>query len=127
VKRSSVLGRLTNGIGASIHTRGFALWMAALATGIVCVWQHVYSTELASRIEELKASRESLETEIGLLEMECVRLSSRERIESYAAEQLGMRHPESGEVIWLGANGRVEPGRRSEDLVEGTRDVAIDS
>jgi len=127
VKRSRALTRLTGWIGASVHTRGFVLWVAALITGIVCVWQHVCSTELASDIETLKSRRDAIEARIGFLEMDCLELSSRERIERHATEQLGMRYPDSGEVIWLGPSGRIAPRRSPEEYVEGTADAAIDS
>lgn len=117
--------RLTDVLQGSIHTRGFILWVAALATGILCVTQHVYSTKLAEEIEELRAAREELETEIGFLQMEQARLSGRERIEEYATGRLGMRYPEAGEVVRLGAGTR-RSGGTVDDLVQGGR-VAADN
>ncbi len=98
--------RLTGGFRPSLHTRGLILWAAALATGIVCVWEHVHSTELAAEIERLRDGQEELLAEIGFLKMECAQLESRERIEEEAAARLGMRYPSDGEVIWLDAEGR---------------------
>jgi len=90
----------------SLHVRGLVLWAAALITAIVCVWEHVHSAELASRIENLRNEREELLAEIGFLKMECTELKSRERIEALAGEMLGMRYPREGEVVWLTTDGR---------------------
>ncbi len=101
------------GIRGSVHAKGLVLWAAALLTGILCVWQHVYASHLAGEIESLRERRGRLEAEIGFLEMDCVALSSRERIERYAMEQLDMRYPGQDEVVRLGevpAGGRDEAG-----------------
>ncbi|MCD4690591.1 cell division protein FtsL [bacterium] len=92
---------LFSGIRGSAHAKGLLLWAAALATGILCVWEHIYAARLASEIEILREARGRLETEIGFLDMECVALSSRERIEAYASEHLGMRYPDRDEVVRL--------------------------
>jgi len=86
----------------SLQARGVLLWAAALATGMICVWEHVYAGRLASSIETLEDRRERLEAEIGFLRMECARLSGRERIETYATEHLGMRYPGGDEVVRIG-------------------------
>jgi cell division protein FtsL len=103
-----------SGLMSSLHARGVVLWVAALATGIVCVWQHVRSNQLASEIETLRNAREAVQTEIGLLEMECAELSRRERVEAYASERLGMRYPRAGEVVWLvpSPSGEAAGGRQ---------------
>jgi cell division protein FtsL len=88
-------------------------------TGLVCVWQHVHSSELALQIEALKGEREAVKTEIGLLEMECVELSGRKRVEEYATERLGMRYPRAGEVIWIGPSDSERPAIDQEDYVIG--------
>jgi cell division protein FtsL len=111
--------RPRRGLSVSLHTRGLVLWAAALVTGIVCVWEHVHSMELAARIEALRERKADLLAEIGFLRMECADLSSRERIEERAGEILGMRYPSDGEVVWLTPQGRriwskndyVEAGR----------------
>ncbi len=120
LKWARVPRRLTTGFSGSLHTRGFLLWGAALVTGILCVAQHVYSTELAEQIEDLRRQREDVEAEIGFLSMECARLSGRERIEAYAAERLGMRYPEAHEVVRLGDGTRSRWDRWDDDLVEGS-------
>ncbi len=97
-RHASLLGA----IRGSAHAKGLVLWTAALATGILCVWQHIYASRLASEIEALRNTRSRLEAEIGFLEMECVSLSRRERVEEYATQHLGMRYPEEGEVVRLG-------------------------
>ncbi len=112
--------RLTSWLSGSLRTRGFLLWGAALVTGILCVAQHVYSTELAEQIQGLREQRESVEAEIGFLSMECARLSGRERIEAYAVERLGMRYPEAHEVVRLGDGTRSQWDRWGDDLVEGS-------
>jgi len=104
VKRPRIVERLADVISGSLHTRGVVLWTAALATGILCVWQHVYSLHLAAEIEELRIRREEINAEIGFVAMECAVLSSRARIERYARERLGMRYPDGGEVVRLEAN-----------------------
>jgi cell division protein FtsL len=91
----------------SIHARGVVLWVAALATGMICVWEHVYASRLASAIENLEDGKERLEAEIGFLKIECSSLAGRERIETYATEHLGLRYPEGDEVIRLGAEQRA--------------------
>jgi len=91
---------------ATLHTRGLVLWAAALVTALVCVWEHVHSTELAAEIERLRWRREDLQAEIGFLRMECTELSSRERIEERAGELLGMRYPVDGEIVWLTREGQ---------------------
>jgi cell division protein FtsL len=106
-------------VTSSLHGRGLILWAAALATGLVCVWQHVHSNELAAEIEALRNAREAVQTEIGLLEMECTDLSRRKRIEEYATERLGMRYPLAGEVIWLGPSDSGRPAGVREDYVVG--------
>ncbi|MFH1501930.1 MAG: cell division protein FtsL [Candidatus Eisenbacteria bacterium] len=106
LKRIATALRLTGGFHPSLHTRGLILWAAALATGIICVWEHVHSTELASGIENLREDREELLAEIGFLKMECAELESRERIEEVASSRLGMRYPSDGEVVWLTSDGR---------------------
>jgi cell division protein FtsL len=87
---------------SSIHARGVVLWIAALATGMICVWEHVYASRIASNIEGLEDRKERLEAEIGFLKMECAGLSGRERIEAYATERLGLRYPTGDEVVRLG-------------------------
>ena len=87
---------------SSVHARGVVLWVAALATGMICVWEHVYASRLASNIEDLGDRKERIEAEIGFLRMECAGLSSRERIEAYATEHLGLRYPTGDEVVRLG-------------------------
>jgi cell division protein FtsL len=87
----------------SIHARGVVLWVAALATGMICVWEHVYASRLASAIENLGDRKERLEAEIGFLKIECAGLAGRERIEAYATEHLGLRYPDGDDVIRLGA------------------------
>jgi len=119
VKRGPGLGRRVNEIASSLHGRGFILWAAALVTGLVCVWQHVHSDELALEIESLRNVRETVETDIGLLEMECADLSRRQRIEEYAVERLGMRYPRAGEVIWLGRSDSGLPMDDRGDYVMG--------
>jgi cell division protein FtsL len=102
------------------------VWAAALATGILCVWQHVYSSQLASDIEALQERRERVEAEIGFLDMRCAELSSRERIEGYASVHLDMRYPESGEVVRLG-KGLSRPARADRDeYVLESKDGAVD-
>ncbi len=93
---------LLSGIRGSVHAKGLVLWAAALLTGILCVWQHVYASRLAGEIASLRSHRGRLEAEIGFLEMDCVALSSRERIERYARDHLDMRYPERDEVVRLG-------------------------
>jgi cell division protein FtsL len=93
------------------------IWLAVLVTGLVCVWQHVHSSELALEIEALKGAREAVATEIGLLEMECTELSKRQRVEEYAVERLGMRYPRAGEVIWLRPSDGGSPSAGREDYV----------
>jgi len=104
--------------GSSANARGVLLWAAALATGMICVWEHVYAGRLASGIESLEDRRERLEAEIGFLRMECARLSGRERIEAYAIEHLGMRYPTGDEVVRLGPD-RATPRQAPEDHAEG--------
>lgn len=93
---------LLNGIRGSVHAKGLVLWAAALVIGILCVWQHVYASHLAGEIDSLRARRGRLEAQIGFLEMDCVALSGRERVERYAIEHLGMRYPERDEIVRLG-------------------------
>lgn len=118
MKRKQVIRRLTAGLAGSLHTRGFLLWVAALATGILCVSQHVYSSQLAEDIDNLRKHREELEAEIGFLTLEQARLTSRERIEVYAGERLGMRYPRADEVIRIGSGTTSRSGYRDVDLVE---------
>jgi cell division protein FtsL len=125
VKRRGLKERLKNRLGASIHTRGLILWSAALATGMVCVWQHVSAARLATEIGDLQARREELRAEIGFLRMECSELSSRSRIEEYASEHLDMRYPGEGEVVVIGSTGRG-PSVPAVDLVEGESGVRSD-
>ena len=121
LKRRGALRRLATGLSASLHTRGLLLWVAALATGILCVSQNVYSTKLAAQIEDLRARRSDLEAEIGFLQVERSQLSDRERIEEYASERLGMRYPEADEVVRLGAGARSEADHWDNELVEVNR------
>ncbi len=121
MKRSGRMRRLTEGLAGSAHTRGFVLWVAALVTGILCVWQHVYAIHLAAHIEEQRIVKEELETQIGFLRVECAELSSRERIETIAVEELGMRHPRSKEIVRLGAE-RESPEAYERDEFVGRGD-----
>jgi len=95
------------------------LWAAALATGILVVSQHVGSVRLATEIAELRTARERIEAEIGFLEMECVELTGRQRVETYAVERLGMRYPRAGEVCSVHENGRRAREKRPGDYVLG--------
>jgi cell division protein FtsL len=119
LKRSAGLKRRVSELAGSAHARGFALWAAALITGLVCVWQHVHANELASEIGALRSRRSAVRTEIGLLEMECAGLSRRERVERYATERLGMRYPRAGEVVWLRAPESGRAVERQEGFVGG--------
>ena len=58
---------LLSSIRGSVHAKGLVLWAAALLTGILCVWQHVYASHLAGEIESLRGRRGRLEAEIGFL------------------------------------------------------------
>lgn len=116
MKRERGLRRLVKRFGGSLHTRGFILWAAALATGILCVWQHVYSMRLASDIQALRDRRETVQAEIGFLRIACAELSSRERVEAYAQERLGMRYPEAHEVRRLAAE-RPQDEARADEFV----------
>jgi cell division protein FtsL len=118
LKRVRVPRRLLSGVTASLHTRGFVLWVAALVTGILCVTQHVYSTKLAEQIEDLRREKAEVRAEIGFLEMEHSKLMSRERIEEYASERLGMRYPRAHEVVRLGVGTRPTKGGWDRELVE---------
>ncbi len=121
LRRTVRWGRRKGGLAPSLHARGLILWAAALATGMTCVWEHVRSTELASQIEALQTERENVLAEIGFLKMECAQLSSRERIEKEAGEQLGMRYPVEGEVVWLRPDG-CRVWTRSDYVEAGTND-----
>lgn len=116
-KRGRRLGRLMKGLGGPLHTRGLVIWAAALATGVLCVWQHVYSQRLAADIDRLRDSRERLSSEIGFLEMDCARLADRERIEEYATTHLGMRYPTGDEVVRVDAQGEPLTKEREERYV----------
>jgi len=116
VKHERGLRRLMKRFGGSLHTRGFILWVAALATGILCVWQHVYSIRLASEIQALRDRRETLQAEIGFLRIACAELSSRERVEVYVQERLGMRYPEGHEVRRLTSE-RLQDEVRADEFV----------
>ena len=120
LKRARVPRRLTSGLSGSLRTRGFLLWGATLVTGILCVSQHVYSTDLAKQIEGLRDTRKSVEAEIGFLRVESAKLSGRERIEAYAVDRLGMRYPEAHEVVRLGDGAVNSWNRWGDDLVEGS-------
>jgi cell division protein FtsL len=122
MKRGKVIRRLTAGLSGSIHTRGFVLWVAAMATGILCVSQHVYSTKLAEGIQTLRGRSEELEAEIGFLRIERARLTSRERIETYATEHLEMRYPKADEVVRIGPGTDARARRLDDELVEGGDD-----
>jgi len=122
VKQLPLLTRLVNRVGGPLHAKGLLIWGAALMTGVLCIWEQVYATRLASEIEELQCRQEHVETEIGFLRMECVALSSRERIEEYAQERLGMSYPEPGEIIRL-EDGVFSPAVRSEDLAARNDDA----
>lgn len=114
MKQIGIFLRLKESLDSSLHTRGLVLWAAALATGILVVSQHVYSVRLATEIADLRDTSERIEAEIGFLEMECMELSSRRRVEEYAVERLEMRYPRQGEVISLRAddrNDRIHPLR----------------
>jgi cell division protein FtsL len=118
LKRPRALRRLLSGVNVSLHTRGLVLWVAALITGILCVTQHVYSMKLAEQIDALRHERAEVRAEIGFLEMEHSKLTSRERIESYASERLGMRYPQAHEVVRLGAGTRPAHEGWDRELVE---------
>lgn len=105
------------GLGGPLHTRGLLIWAAAMVTGILCVWQHVYSQRLASDIQSLQDARQRLSSEIGFLEMDCARLSDRERVESYAETNLGMRYPNGDEVVRVGPDGAPLSRERNDEYV----------
>lgn len=119
MKRSKGRRRHTVKAGLSLHTKGLLLWTAALATGILCVWEHIYSARLAVEIADLEERRESLLAEIGFLEVRCTALSARERIETYAFDRLGMRYPRAGEVVRLRGHSRRETRGSGESYVLG--------
>ena len=116
------VARLVNRVGGPLHAKGLLIWGAVLVTGVLCIWQQVYVTGLASEIEELQHRQERLRTEIGFLKMECVSLSSRERIQEYARERLGMRYPRPGETIRL-EDGVFNRTVRPEDLAARNDDA----
>lgn len=119
MRRTMLQKRLTSALSGSLHTRGLMLWVATLVTGILCVSQHVYSTKLAEDIQTLRDDRKALEAEIGFLRIERARLTSRERVEQYAAQRLGMRYPKAHEVIRIGEGTGVPRRTFGDDLVEG--------
>ena len=122
VKQLPLLTRLVNRVGGPLHAKGLLIWSAALMTGVLCIWEQACATRLASEIEELQCRQKQLETEIGFLRMECVTLSSRERIEEYAQERLGMCYPKPGEILRL-EDGVFSPTTRPEDLAARNDDA----
>lgn len=110
--------RPRGGFGGAIHARGIILWAAALLVGILCVWEHVYSSSLASDIEKLKERRADVTAEIGFLRMKCADLSSRERVEAYATSRLAMRYPTGDEIVWLRPDGRLLTTSEYEEHVQ---------
>ncbi|KPJ49795.1 hypothetical protein AMJ40_04725 [candidate division TA06 bacterium DG_26] len=65
------------------------------------VWERAHLVKINLRIEECKRRRADLETQVHSLEVRVQDLASYARIENVARVRLGMRYPDSEDVIYI--------------------------
>jgi cell division protein FtsL len=75
------------------------LFFFAVSVAFLYVWERVSVVELTIRIERLKEEVFSAANEVKRLEIRKSRLSSHQRIERIAREELGLKHPNAHEII----------------------------
>ena len=81
------------------YLRYVLLFFLAVATGAFYVFERIRVFELVNQIQNLSEKRESVRGENERLRIELGRLLSREEIERFAIQVLGMRYPKPGEVL----------------------------
>jgi cell division protein FtsL len=66
-----------------------------------CVWQRVYVLKLCQEVKTLKGEVAEVEKRYKYLNIEIASLSSRERIESIASNNLNLTYPQPEKIIYL--------------------------
>lgn len=84
-----------------LRSRAFAtfLFFFAVSLAVFYVWERITAMELTIRVEGLKDEILSVENAAKRLEIEKTVLSSRSRIERIATDRLGLRYPETREIV----------------------------
>lgn len=75
------------------------IFVLIVAFPLITVWKQAYITNSSMRQEVLADSIAVLKQEAALLKMEVEHLSSIERIECIAMEELGLKYPKSSNII----------------------------
>jgi cell division protein FtsL len=86
-------------------------WVAALLLATFAVWGHYNAVQLGAQVEQLRDEITQLTRARDQLLAETAILSSRERIEKIAIEQLGLRPTERRQRRTLG----IAPGSTNEN------------
>jgi len=68
---------------------------------ILLVWERIHLVKLNLRIEELRAKRDHLLTQVHSLEVNAESLESYSRIERVAMSQLDMFYPDSKDIVYI--------------------------
>ncbi len=66
-----------------------------------CVWQRVYVLKLSQEVKSLREEVAEVEKRYKYLNIEIASLSSRERIESIASNDLNLTYPQPEKIIYL--------------------------
>jgi cell division protein FtsL len=75
------------------------LFFLAVSVAFLYVWERVSAVELTIRIERLRDEVMSVQNEVKRLEIRKSELSSHQRIERIAREDLGLKHPTPHETV----------------------------
>jgi cell division protein FtsL len=95
---------------------GLAVVIGGLLGAAAVVWARTEITGARYRLASLVERRADLEAEVEKLRIEAAALSAPERVEPRALE-LGLRYPESGQVVLLD-----EPRKRAADVAAPPRE-----
>ncbi|MDE2305277.1 MAG: cell division protein FtsL [Gammaproteobacteria bacterium] len=74
------------------------LWFAVLGSATAVVYERFRTRELFAKLEKLDAERDSLDTELGRLELEQSTWSSNALVERTAGAKLHMSMPQPADV-----------------------------
>lgn len=76
-------------------------WVAAFLLVILVVWEQASVDRLLIRLQQARAERRELQSEVNALAMEADQLSSLAQVKPRAAKELGLRRPSTDQIVSL--------------------------
>ena len=91
---------------------GMVALLALVISGpMLIVWKQVYINSSSRKMEKMSDSLQVLSRDIATLRMSCEQLSSTERIQAFARENLGLDYPSSNQIEIVELNSRKNSSR----------------